>query len=180
LSCRISCGSGGGAGESIRAMVRELGVSIQRIQRFLRQTGGVRPRPQRRRVGHLAAGEREEISRGMLLVCGGGRLPIAWAARRRRCRARSTATVAATPIVPWSLMPPHTPGPSVRNQASWRPPRAASGRQGSCRTVRCKPSTGVATPFCVGPSRYAFRLMAGSDGARHHGDCDRVGIECRR
>jgi len=66
------------------------------------------------------------------------------------------------------------------NRASWRPPRAASGRRGSCRTVRCKPGRGVATPSCVGPSRYAFRLMAGSDGARHYGDCARVGIECRR
>jgi len=52
-------------GESIRAMVRALGVSMPRIQRFLRQSGGVRPLPQRRREGHLAAGEREEISRGI-------------------------------------------------------------------------------------------------------------------
>jgi len=38
---------------------------LPRIQRFLRQTGGIRPGPQRRREGHLAAGEREEISRGI-------------------------------------------------------------------------------------------------------------------
>jgi len=52
-------------GESIRAMERALAVSLPRIQRFLRQTGGIRPGPQRRREGHLAAGEREEISRGI-------------------------------------------------------------------------------------------------------------------
>ncbi len=52
-------------GESLRAMGRSLGVSMPRIQRFLRLTGGVRPGPQRRREGHLGAGEREEISRGI-------------------------------------------------------------------------------------------------------------------
>jgi len=52
-------------GESLRTMERSLGVSLPRIQRFLRQSGGVRPLPQRRREGHLAAGEREEISRGL-------------------------------------------------------------------------------------------------------------------
>ena len=52
-------------GESLRGMGRSLGVSMPRIQRFLRQSGGVRPVPQRRRAGHLGAGEREEISRGI-------------------------------------------------------------------------------------------------------------------
>ncbi len=52
-------------GESIRAMERSLGVSLPRIQRFLRQTGGIRPGPQRRREGNLGVGEREEISRGI-------------------------------------------------------------------------------------------------------------------
>jgi len=52
-------------GESLRTMGRSLGVSMPRIQRFLRLTGGVRPGPQRRREGHLGAGEREEISRGI-------------------------------------------------------------------------------------------------------------------
>jgi len=52
-------------GESLRTMERALAVSLPRIQRFLRQTGGIRPGPQRRREGHLAAGEREEISRGI-------------------------------------------------------------------------------------------------------------------
>jgi len=53
------------AGRSLRTMERSLGVSLPRIQRFLRQSGGVRPLPQRRRDGHLVAGEREEISRGI-------------------------------------------------------------------------------------------------------------------
>ncbi len=52
-------------GASIRAMERALAVSLPRIQRLLRQTGGIRPGPQRRREGHLAAGQREEISRGI-------------------------------------------------------------------------------------------------------------------
>ena len=52
-------------GESIRAIERSLGVPKPRIQRFLRQTGGIRPLPQQRREGHLSAGEREEISRGI-------------------------------------------------------------------------------------------------------------------
>jgi len=52
-------------GESLRTMERSLAVSLPRIQRFLRQTGGIRPLSQRRREGHLAAGEREEISRGI-------------------------------------------------------------------------------------------------------------------
>jgi len=52
-------------GESLRTMERSLGVSLPRIQRFVRQTGGIRPLSQRRREGHLAAGEREEISRGI-------------------------------------------------------------------------------------------------------------------
>ncbi len=52
-------------GESIRAIERAMAVSMPRIQRFLRQSGGVRPLPPRRRECHLAAGEREEISRGI-------------------------------------------------------------------------------------------------------------------
>jgi len=52
-------------GESIRGMGRALGVSVPRVQRFLRLSGGIRPVPQRRRERHLAAGEREEISRGI-------------------------------------------------------------------------------------------------------------------
>ena len=52
-------------GKSLRTMERSLAVSLPRIQRFLRQTGGIRPLSQRRREGHLAAGEREEISRGI-------------------------------------------------------------------------------------------------------------------
>lgn len=169
-------------GESIRAMVRALGVSMPRIRRFLCQSGGVRPGTSVVGRGHLAAGEREEISRGIAAGLAGRAIADRLAARRRRGRARSPATVAATPIVPWSLMPPLTSGPGVRNRASWRPtPCCVSlADEGSCRTVRRKPSTGVATPSCVGPSRYAFRLMAGSDGARHHGNCARVGIECRR
>lgn len=51
--------------ESIREIERSLGVTSPRIRRFLRQTGGIRPQPRRRRDGHLSAGEREEISRGL-------------------------------------------------------------------------------------------------------------------
>ena len=40
-------------GESIRAIERSLGVSMPRIQQFLRPTGGIPPLPQRRREGHL-------------------------------------------------------------------------------------------------------------------------------
>jgi len=43
-------------GESLRTMERSLAVSLPRIQRFLRQTGGIRPLPQRRREGNLASG----------------------------------------------------------------------------------------------------------------------------
>ncbi len=52
-------------GESLRTIERSLGVSLPRIQRFLRLTGGLRPLPQRRRDVHLAIGEREEVSRGI-------------------------------------------------------------------------------------------------------------------
>jgi len=42
------------------AIERAMAVSMPRIQRFLRQSGGVRPLPLRRRECHLAAGEREK------------------------------------------------------------------------------------------------------------------------
>ncbi|MEU7769434.1 helix-turn-helix domain-containing protein [Nocardia sp. NPDC049190] len=38
---------------------------MPRIRRFLRESGGIRPVPRTRRIGHITAGEREEISRGV-------------------------------------------------------------------------------------------------------------------
>ena len=52
-------------GESLRGIGRSMGVSMPRVQRFLRLSGGIRPAPQCRRKGHLGAAEREEISRGI-------------------------------------------------------------------------------------------------------------------
>ncbi len=52
-------------GESIREIERVLGVTMPRIRRFLRESGGIRPVPRARRIGHITAGEREEISRGI-------------------------------------------------------------------------------------------------------------------
>jgi IS30 family transposase len=58
-------------GESLRGIGRSRGVSMPRVQRFLRLSGGIRPAPQRRREGHLGASEREEISRGIAAGCSG-------------------------------------------------------------------------------------------------------------
>ncbi|WP_406229456.1 IS30 family transposase [Nocardia sp. NBC_01009] len=52
-------------GESIREIERVLGETMPRIRRFLRESGGIRPVPRTRRIGHITAGEREEISRGI-------------------------------------------------------------------------------------------------------------------
>ncbi|MDV6271308.1 helix-turn-helix domain-containing protein [Rhodococcus globerulus] len=52
-------------GESIREIERVLGETMPRIRRFLRESGGIRPVPRARRIGHITAGEREEISRGI-------------------------------------------------------------------------------------------------------------------
>ena len=52
-------------GDSIRQMERTLGETLPRIQRFLRQSGGIPPAPRQRRASHLALVEREEISRGI-------------------------------------------------------------------------------------------------------------------
>ncbi|WP_430336341.1 IS30 family transposase [Rhodococcus sp. ACT016] len=52
-------------GESLREIGRALGVTLPRIRRFLRESGGIRPTPRQRRAGHLTADEREEISRGI-------------------------------------------------------------------------------------------------------------------
>lgn len=41
------------------------GVPLQHVQRYFRQTGGVRQAPRCRSVRHLSAAEREEISRGI-------------------------------------------------------------------------------------------------------------------
>src|SRR5260370_37346979 len=52
-------------GDAIREMERTLGETLPRIRRYLRESGGIPPIPRRRRVGHLALDEREEISRGI-------------------------------------------------------------------------------------------------------------------
>ena len=52
-------------GESLGEIERVLGVTMPRIRRFLRESGGIRPVPRMRRDGHITAAEREEISRGI-------------------------------------------------------------------------------------------------------------------
>jgi hypothetical protein len=53
------------AGESLRSIARHHRVPLQHVQRYFRQTGGVRPAPQTRSARHLSDAEREEISRGI-------------------------------------------------------------------------------------------------------------------
>lgn len=52
-------------GESLGEIERILGATMPRIRRFLRESGGIRPVPRARRIGHITAGEREEVSRGI-------------------------------------------------------------------------------------------------------------------
>ena len=52
-------------GDAIREMERTLGETLPRIRRYLRESGGIRPIPRQRRVGHLSLADREEISRGI-------------------------------------------------------------------------------------------------------------------
>lgn len=52
-------------GESLGEIERILGVTMPRIRRFLRESGGIRPVPRARRAGHITAVEREEVSRGI-------------------------------------------------------------------------------------------------------------------
>ena len=53
------------AGESVRSIARHHRVPLQHVQRYFRQTGGVRPAPRSRSGRHLSSAEREEISRGI-------------------------------------------------------------------------------------------------------------------
>ncbi len=53
------------AGESLSRIARHQGTRLQKVQRFLAQTGGIRPAPQHRSGRHLSAADREEISRGL-------------------------------------------------------------------------------------------------------------------
>jgi IS30 family transposase len=53
------------AGESLSWIARHHRVPLQHVRRYFAQTGGVRPGPPRRAGRHLAAVEREEISRGL-------------------------------------------------------------------------------------------------------------------
>jgi transposase, IS30 family len=52
-------------GASLGAISRSLNAAPQHVQRFLRQTGGLRVPSPRRSTRHLAVEEREEISRGI-------------------------------------------------------------------------------------------------------------------
>jgi hypothetical protein len=49
-------------GDSIRGMERTLGETSPRIRRFMRESGGIRPVPRRRRANHVTLAEREEVS----------------------------------------------------------------------------------------------------------------------
>jgi len=51
------------AGESLSRIARHQGTRLQKVQRFLAQTGGIRPAPQHRSGRPLSAADREEISR---------------------------------------------------------------------------------------------------------------------
>jgi len=53
------------AGESVRSIARHHQVPLRHVQRYLRQTRGVRPTQRSRSARHLSAAEREEISRGI-------------------------------------------------------------------------------------------------------------------
>ncbi|WP_232062347.1 IS30 family transposase [Variovorax sp. PBS-H4] len=55
------------AGRSISAVAREVDMPMQRVRRFLQQTGGIRPPARCRSPRHLTMQEREEISRGLAL-----------------------------------------------------------------------------------------------------------------
>ena len=52
-------------GESMCAIARHLGRSVETIRRYVMVTGGVRPRPRTRSRCELTGAEREEISRGL-------------------------------------------------------------------------------------------------------------------
>lgn len=55
------------AGLSISAVAREVDAPMQRVRRFLQQTGGIRPPARCRSLRHLSMQEREEIPRGLAL-----------------------------------------------------------------------------------------------------------------
>lgn len=52
-------------GEALRSVARQLGTPVQKVRRYVAQTGGVRPRPAGRSARHLSLQEREEVSRGL-------------------------------------------------------------------------------------------------------------------
>jgi transposase, IS30 family len=53
-------------GETFAAAATAVGCSTKSIQRFMAWTGGMRPTTRNRSPRHLSAGEREELSRGLL------------------------------------------------------------------------------------------------------------------
>lgn len=73
-------------GESLTAIARHVGRSLEGVRRHVNQSGGIRPLPQRRSRRELTLGEREEISRG--LAAGASSRAIA----RRIGRAPSTVS----------------------------------------------------------------------------------------
>jgi hypothetical protein len=115
-------------GDSLREIERQVSETMPRIRRFLRESGGIRPSPQRRRTDHLTAAEREEISRG---------IAVGWSARQiaedlkrspstvSREIARDGAARATTQLMP---TPPPTRKLVAQSRASLRPTRCCVSR----------------------------------------------------
>ena len=91
------------AGESVTMIARHTGIQKEKVRRYLKTTGGIRPRPRVRSPRELGIVEREEISRGIAagLSCRAiaqrlGRAPstVSREVRRNRGRDRYRATVA--------------------------------------------------------------------------------------
>src|SRR5690349_16167105 len=54
------------AGETFAAAAAAVGCSTKSIQRFMRRTGGMRPKAWNRSARHVSVSEREDILRGLL------------------------------------------------------------------------------------------------------------------
>ena len=100
--------------------------------------------PSRSRL-HVAATEREEISRGSRRVNRCVRSRGGWDGRRRRCRARSRATAVAVAIGPAVRTGPHWRGCGDRRSPSWRAVLGCgpwSRRSSSCVGLRRRSRVG--------------------------------------